>query len=211
MSLNNTAASTSLFAAGSVGFIPGAHGMIPVHVLDVSGSIYDPSGDFADLVTLFDMTTVLDSDEAADVPEGKDRFFANGGGNGYRRVHGRFGGDTGNRKRSVYERFDNDIEHRIRLRNEKRAGALAIVDGIEEYRLSRAAAKPRSSTHESRADEKLPEGMVRASRTGHVVEVIRVKRRNITKTALADVVTRPTVSVDHVRGTLRLPKRPLAE
>jgi len=189
-------ASTSVFATG-FNFIPGT---MPSHLLDSDEVDYEPV--FADLV---------DAMEGAEMFDYNDRFFANGRGSGFRRVHGRFGGDTGNRKRRVYERFDSDIEHRIRTRNEKRAGLLAIVDGVEEYRLSRAVAKPRSSTHESRADEKLPDNMVRASRTGHVVEVIRVKRRSIAKSEFAGVVTRPTVSVDHVRGTLRLPKRSLAE
>ena len=197
MTFKNTAvlASTSLIAAG-IGFIPGTHGMVPAHALSIDETDFEPF--FGDLV---------DSMSGAEMIGSNDRFFANSRGNGFRRVHGRFGGDTGNRKRSVYEAFDNDIEHRIRTRNEKRAGKLEIIDGVEEYRLSRAAAKPKSSTHESRADDKLPEGMVRASRTGHVVEVIRVKRRDITKKALSDVVTRPTVSVEHVRGTLRLPAR----
>lgn len=127
----------------------------------------------------------------------------------FRRVHGRFGGDTGNRKRRICERHDNDVEHRIRTRNERRAGNQAIHDGVEEYRLNRLAAKPKSSTHESRVDEQLPPNMVRASRTGHVVEVIRRTRRDITKKALSGVVCRPAVTVERVRGTLGLPKRDL--
>jgi hypothetical protein len=188
-------ASTSAFATG-VDLISGSHGSTPARLLDFDEFDCEPV--FADLV---------ESMMGAEMLDHTNRFFENGRGSGFRRVHGRFGGDTGNRKRRVYERFDNDIEHRIRLRNEKRAAEFAIIDGVEEYRLSRVLGKTRSSRHESRADEKLPDNMVRASRTGHIVEVIRVKRRSITKSAIAGVVSRPTVSVDHVRATLRLPSR----
>ena len=148
----------------------------------------------------------------------------------YRRVHGRFGGDAGNRKRREELRGENDIEHRIRTRNDKRASRQAIVDGLEEYNLARAArlapkAKPTASTHESRKrdlraedgssksrrrrnrnrHEQLPPNLIRQGRTGHIVEVVRITKRTLVRTPLAIDVARPRLTTDQIRAKLGLP------
>ncbi len=153
----------------------------------------------------------------------------------FRRVHGRFGGDAGNRKRREALRGENDIEYRIRARNEKRAAEQAIVDGLEEYsreRSSRLAfrAKPVTSTHESRKrdihaedgsskprrrrnrdrnryGEQLPANLIRQGRTGHIVEVVRITKRTLVRTALSTDNSRPRLTTDQIRAKLGLPAR----
>lgn len=148
----------------------------------------------------------------------------------YRRVHGRFGGDAGNRKRREELRGENDIEHRIRARNDKRAVQQAIVDGLEEYSLARAArlarkAKPTASTHEFRKrdlraedgssksrrrrnrnrHEQLPPNLIRQGRTGQIVEVVRITKRTLVRTPLSSDAARPRLTTEQIRAKLGLP------
>jgi hypothetical protein len=150
----------------------------------------------------------------------------------FRRVHGRFGGDAGNRKRREELRSENDIEHRIRVRAEKRAARQLIDAGLEEYSFERAVriaqAKPKASTHESRkrdlradgsskprrarrnrtgSGEQLPENLIRQGRTGHIVEVVRITKRKFDRTALVSDVSRPRLTTDQVRAKLGLPAK----
>lgn len=127
----------------------------------------------------------------------------------YRRVHGRFGGDAGNRKRRELLRGENDIEHRIRERNEKRVVQQAIADGLDEYRASRLLGRSKSSKHRAHLPETpLAPNQVRATRTGHVVEVIRLKKRAYVVPPAAE---RSTLSNDQVRAKLGLPVRSSVE
>lgn len=153
----------------------------------------------------------------------------------YRRVNGRFGGDAGNRKRREALRGENDIEHRIRMRNEKRAAEQAILDGLDEYSRERSfrlapKAKLKASTHESRKrelqnedgsfkprrrrnrdrnrfGEQLPPNLIRQGRTGHIVEVVRITKRTLVRTALPTDVSRPRLTTDQIRVKLGLPAR----
>ncbi|MDZ4834175.1 MAG: hypothetical protein SGJ27_10400 [Candidatus Melainabacteria bacterium] len=133
----------------------------------------------------------------------------------YRRVHGRFGGDTGNRKRRVATRIDNFVEHQVRTRVSQREGREAIEYGVAEYETSRrqsiATAKRNARTMHSfdgTPIETTPEGMIRNGRTGALVEVIvRKSPRDARKAALAGSVKRTRLSPDDVRAMMGLPAR----
>lgn len=134
----------------------------------------------------------------------------------YKRVHGRFGGDSGNRKRRVATRFDDTIEHTIRTRVSKREALEAIEFGVAEYESNRrqAIANAQRNARTLNAFDgtpiaSTPEGMVRQSRTGALVEVVvRKTRRAIQKSALAAVSsTRPRLSPTEVRAKLGLPAK----
>lgn len=131
----------------------------------------------------------------------------------YRRVHGRFGGDAGNRKRREQLRGENDIAHRIRERNEKRVVQQAVADGLEEYRASRLLGRSKSSKRRAHLPEKaLAPNQVRATRTGHVVEVIRLKKRAyVVPTAAERSMSRTSLSNEQVRAKLGLPVRSSVE
>jgi hypothetical protein len=132
-----------------------------------------------------------------------------------RRVRGRFGGDTGNRKRRVATRFDNFIEHQVRNRVSEREAREAIEFGVAEYESRRrqaiAVAKKNARTMHAFDGTPIattPEGMVRQSRTGHLVEVVvRKSPRVIRKDAVASVVSRPRLSSGEVRAKLGLPAK----
>jgi hypothetical protein len=135
----------------------------------------------------------------------------------YKRVHGRFGGDSGNRKRRVETRIDDNIEHTIRTRVSKLEAREAIEYGVAEYESRRRQAlenaKRDNGARTLRAFDgtpiaTTPEGMVRQSRTGALVEVIRKTPRVINKSALASVaVQRPRLTTNEVRAKLGLPAR----
>ena len=136
-------------------------------------------------------------------------------------MHGRFGGDVGNRKRREETRHEDDIEHAIRVRVSKREAREAIEFGVAEYESSRrqalAAAQRTAGARALRAFDgtpiaTTPEGMVRQSRTGALVEVVRKHPRAIKKTALATTAasaaaSRPRLSVGEVRAKLGLPAK----
>lgn len=197
---------------------------------EFGGFARSQTDDFAFASLLFDANNlehsmILDAANATAAATTANRRFRPTGGRvtdflgfeqvNFRRVRGRFGGDTGNRKRRVATRIDNFIEHQVRNRVSEREGREAIEFGVAEYEMSRrqsiAAANRNARTLHAFDGTPIlttPEGMIRHGRTGALVAVEVRTKRDIKKMALAtSTVQRPRPTNNELRAKLGLPAK----